>query len=394
MLIEIDAKGESLLGMSPEEFLRDYWQKRPLLIRNAWPNIQPPIEPEDLAGLACEEMALSRLISHDPATDEWNVETGPFPEEKFPDMPDHDWTLLVQDVDKWDGDVAAMRDCFDFLPRWRIDDIMISFAATGGNVGAHVDHYDVFLIQTYGERNWQIDASESMGQGKPNLAFRNDVDIKLLQEFKATHDWVLKPGDMLYLPPEVPHHGVAVNPCLTYSLGMRAPSQADLISDFADDIASRLEEDQRYVDPDLHAAKDPFEIDGESIGRVRVAMKSLFDQDPASFANWFGRFITTYRNPGEIAPMDEQPTVKAIDVALQGGLELSRHPWSSMAWREDGDEAVVFFNGEEIRVSPEEARQLCATSVWNRSNWKALQNKGRDAIATLYARGQYALTEP
>lgn len=394
MLIEIDAKGESLLGMSPEEFLRDYWQKRPLLIRNAWPNIQPPIEPEDLAGLACEEMALSRLISHDPATDEWNVETGPFPEEKFPDMPDHDWTLLVQDVDKWDGDVAAMRDCFDFLPRWRIDDIMISFAATGGNVGAHVDHYDVFLIQTYGERNWQIDASESMGQGKPNLAFRNDVDIKLLQEFKATHDWILKPGDMLYLPPEVPHHGVAVNPCLTYSLGMRAPSQADLISDFADDIASRLEEDQRYVDPDLHAAKDPFEIDGESIGRVRVAMKSLFDQDPASFANWFGRFITTYRNPGEIAPMDEQPTVKAIDVALQGGLELSRHPWSSMAWREDGDEAVVFFNGEEIRVSPEEARQLCATSVWNRSNWKALQNKGRDAIATLYARGQYALTEP
>ena len=394
MLIEIDAKGESLLGMSPEEFLRDYWQKRPLLIRNAWPNIQPPIEPEDLAGLACEEMALSRLISHDPATDEWNVETGPFPEEKFPDMPDHDWTLLVQDVDKWDGDVAAMRDRFDFLPRWRIDDIMISFAATGGNVGAHVDHYDVFLIQTYGERNWQIDASESMGQGKPNLAFRNDVDIKLLQEFKATHDWILKPGDMLYLPPEVPHHGVAVNPCLTYSLGMRAPSQADLISDFADDIASRLDEDQRYVDPDLHAAKDPFEIDGESIERVRVAMKSLFDQDPASFANWFGRFITTYRNPGEIAPMDEQPTVKAIDVALQGGLELSRHPWSSMAWREDGDEAVVFFNGEEIRVSPEEARQICATSVWNRSNWKALQNKGRDAIATLYARGQYALTEP
>ena len=221
--IEIDAAALPPLGMAPAEFLRDYWQKRPLLIRNAFPaftapDFVPPISPEDLAGLACEDTALSRIVAHDRERDHWMLRNGPFPEEMFPDMPDHDWTLLVQDVDKWDADVAALIDRFDFLPRWRIDDIMVSFAAPGGSVGAHVDQYDVFLLQAQGHRRWQIDASEN-----PALDFRNDVDLRLLQRFTPSHDWLVGPGDMLYLPPGVPHHGVAEDACLTYSIGMRAP---------------------------------------------------------------------------------------------------------------------------------------------------------------------------
>jgi 50S ribosomal protein L16 3-hydroxylase len=170
------------------------------------------------------------------------VRHGPFEEELFPQLGDHDWTLLVQDVDKWDADVAALLPAFDFLPRWRIDDIMVSFAATGGSVGAHVDQYDVFLLQAQGHRRWQIDASPN-----PSVEFRHDVELKLLHAFHPTHEWVLGPGDMLYLPPGVPHHGVAEDPCLTFSVGMRAPSTAELLGDFVDTLAA--DADDRCVTP-------------------------------------------------------------------------------------------------------------------------------------------------
>src|ERR671913_1458349 len=178
--LEVAGSATRMLGMTPAEFLRDYWQKRPLLIRNAFPGFVSPIAPEDLAGLACEEAALSRLVAHNRTEDQWLLQHGPFEEALFPQLGDHDWTLLVQDVDKWDADVASLLPAFGFLPRWRIDDIMVSFAATGGSVGAHVDQYDVFLLQAQGHRRWQVDASAAMGKPAPSLEFRNDVDLKLL----------------------------------------------------------------------------------------------------------------------------------------------------------------------------------------------------------------------
>ena len=143
-------------GLTVRQFLRDYWQKRPLLVRNAFPGYVSPVTPEDLAGLACEENALSRIARYDRANDAWTVRNGPFAEEEFPGMPHQDWTLLVQDVDKWDPEIRALLGAFDFLPRWRMDDIMISFAAPGGSVGAHIDRYDVFLLQVHGRRRWRI----------------------------------------------------------------------------------------------------------------------------------------------------------------------------------------------------------------------------------------------
>src|SRR3546814_8903726 len=146
--------------MPAADFLRDYWQKKPLLIRNALPGFVSPIEPEDLAGLACEDAALSRLVRHDRERDAWTVRHGPFREEEFPGLGDRDWTLLVQDVDKWDADIAALLPKFDFLPRWRIADVIVSFAPTGGSDGAHVDQYDVFLLQALGHRSWQVDTRD------------------------------------------------------------------------------------------------------------------------------------------------------------------------------------------------------------------------------------------
>src|SRR5690606_29999247 len=175
---DLEGSARQPLGMPVERFLRDYWQKRPLLIRNAFPGFVSPITPEDLAGLACEEAALSRVVVHHRRGDRWELRYGPFEEAMFPAMPRKDWTLLVQDVDKWDMDVRALLEEFRFLPAWRLDDIMVSFAAPGGSVGAHVDQYDVFLLQAHGHRRWQIDSRP----GAPR-DFRPDVELKLLREF-------------------------------------------------------------------------------------------------------------------------------------------------------------------------------------------------------------------
>src|SRR5690606_18832558 len=159
----------------------------------------------------------------------------------FPKMPDHDWTLLVQDVDKWDADVAALLPHFDFLPRWRIDDVMVSFAALCGSVGAHGDQYDVLLLLVHS--HWRRHYSNCTD---PPVHYRLDTVLRLLQRFDPSHEWVLGPGDMLYLPPGVPHHGVAEDACLTFSVGMRAPSAAELMGDWVDAMISGADDELRY----------------------------------------------------------------------------------------------------------------------------------------------------
>jgi 50S ribosomal protein L16 3-hydroxylase len=388
--IEIDAaNGPHPLGMPPDAFLRDYWQKKPLLIRNAFPGFVSPVEPEDLAGLACEDGVLARLIEHDKPSDAWRVRHGPFAEDDFPGLPDHDWTLLVQDVDKWDADIRALLARFDFLPRWRIDDVMISFAATGGSVGAHVDQYDVFLLQAQGQRRWQIDASPN-----PPLGFRDDVELKLLREFHPTHDWVLNPGDMLYLPPGVPHHGVAENACLTFSVGMRAPAAAELLGDYADTLAADAPDELRYADPDLTLPNDAGEIDDAAMQRVEAALRQLRMDDPDRFGDWFGGFITTYRSAVLPAPDDNPPSREAMERALAEDAALLRHPWSRMAWRRlsraDGG-AHLYAGGNTYPMTVEDARRLAAAEAVDGALYAALEPAGRDAVNALLAAGHYHL---
>ena len=388
---EIVATREHPLGMPAERFLRDYWHKRPLLIRNAFPGFETPVQPEDLAGLACEEGVLARMISLDRASGAWDVRTGPFQEEDFPGLPDHDWTLLVQDVDKWDADVRELLAQFRFLPRWRVDDIMISFAATGGSVGAHVDHYDVFLLQAQGERRWMIDASVALGKPAPDLAFQEDVAIKLLQRFAPTHEWVLSPGDMLYLPPLVPHHGVAENPCLTFSVGMRAPSSAELIADYLDTLVADADEAVRYHDEDLTAPQDPYEIDARAMERVVEALNALRMNDPDRLGDWFGRFITTYRAAGEVvARGDERPRIE-LEWDLAQGASLHRHPASRLAWRRKRRGASLFCSGLALDLPVADARQLAACGQLDQRSWEALSAAGREAAFALYQAGHYAL---
>lgn len=386
-MIELHATSKHPLGMPPAKFLRDYWQKKPLLIRNAFPGFVSPIAPEDLAGLACEEMALSRIVSHDPVRDQWTLRTGPFAEEEFPGMPDHHWTLLVQDVDKWDVDVRQLLQHFSFLPRWRIDDVMVSFAATGGSVGAHVDQYDVFLLQAQGQRRWQIDAGDN-----PPLGFRDDAELKLLRQFTPSHDWVLDPGDMLYLPPGVPHHGVAVNPCLTFSIGMRAPSSAELVSDYLDTLIADADDSLRYHDPDLVPPKDPNEIDAAAMIRAVEALNALRLNDPDKLGDWFGRFITTYRAGGEVMAGGDARSRIEIEWDLQQGALLQRHPFSRLAWRRSGRAASLFCSGLEFTLPVKDAQQLAAAEALDGTAYTNLSDAGRDVVMDLYSQGHYQLS--
>ena len=389
--MEVDASLQPPLGMPADEFLRDYWQKRPLLIRNAFPGFVSPIAPEDLAGLACEEAALSRLIALDRANDQWMVRHGPFEEALFPQLGDHDWTLLVQDVDKWDADVASLLPAFGFLPRWRIDDIMVSFAATGGSVGAHVDQYDVFLLQAQGHRRWQVDASVAMGRSAPSIDFRNDVDLKLLRDFTPTHDWVLGPGDMLYLPPGVPHHGVAEDPCLTFSVGMRAPSAAELLGDFVDTLAADADDALRYADPDLEVPADPNEIDAAAMERVVAALNALRMNDPDRLGDWFARFATLYRAAGEVAPPATIPSRIELEWDLGQGARLVRHPWSRAAWRRAGKGARLFVSGLGFALSARDAQRIAAAAELDGALYTSLSQAGRDAVFALIEAGHYQM---
>ena len=385
-MIEVQASARHFLGMPVARFLRDYWQKKPLLVRQAFPDFVSPIEPEDLAGLACEDAALSRIVEHDRRHDRWTLRTGPFAEDDFPGMPDHDWTLLVQDVDKWDADVRALLDRFDFLPRWRIDDIMVSFAATGGSVGAHIDQYDVFLLQAQGLRRWQIDAGTA-----PPTAFRDDVELKLLRAFSPTHDWVLAPGDMLYLPPGVPHHGVAETACLTFSLGTRAPSSAELIGDWLDTLLADADENIRYRDPDLSPPKDPYEIDAGAMVRVVEALNALRMRDPDRLGDWFGRFITHYRSVEVSGGEPARPRIEVEFDLQQRGATLERHPFTRMAWRSAKRGGRLFVSGQDHAMPVHDAKRLAAAERIDGALYAALSQQGRDAVFELHEAGHYVL---
>jgi 50S ribosomal protein L16 3-hydroxylase len=415
--IEVRARARQPLGMPPARFLRDYWQKRPLLIRAAFPDFRNPVEPDDLAGLACEELVLSRIVIEERcastktdsrvrgndgqeqrSTDSrWTLRNGPFAERDFAKLPKSHWTLLVQDVDKWDADAAALLAQFDFLPSWRVDDVMISYAEDGGSVGAHIDQYDVFLLQGLGRRRWQISTDPAASK-----EFRADAELKLLREFTPTHEWILESGDMLYLPPGISHHGVALGPCMTYSIGMRAPSQAELIGDFIDHLVEAMPEEARYVDADLAPARSAGEIDETTIARVTRAMPWLRvgateEPDAASIPasalrGWFGGFITRYRSAHAVAPNPRPLTDAAFARALKQNLRVQRNPWSRCAWMRAGRGAMLFVAGDSHTCSLRFAQAFCANVDFPVS--AAVNGKDRCVLRALIDAGHLALVRP
>jgi len=372
------------LGRSVDEFLRDFWQKKPLLIRQALPNFQSTVTPAELAGLACEPYAEARIIQGQGK--QFTVAQGPFAESYFQALPEKNWTLLVQSVDKWDQDVAALRSYFSFLPRWRIEDIMISYAVKGGSVGAHVDQYDVFLLQAAGSRRWQIDSG---GQSCAERRYVGRSPVKLLQRFDATDSFDLVPGDMLYLPPGVGHHGVALDDdCMTYSIGLRAPSLTEMLMDFAAERAEALPDSLRYADPDLQPRDDPNAIVAGDVARARALMQQALALDSDDFARWFGRFITRYRS--ETLPRKRLKKPAPLEAFAQSG-KLSRSRLridSRYRWAYAGE--GIYVGGTHISLSEKTSSKLLSTGL-AQDDWRSLLDSERAVLTKLYALGALSL---
>ncbi|MGB8717050.1 MAG: cupin domain-containing protein [Rhodanobacteraceae bacterium] len=354
--IEVNGSPELPLGMPVADFLRHYWQKHPLLVRSAFPDFSLPLQPEDLAGLACEETALSRLVRHNRQANAWELRHGPFDDDDFAALPEHDWTLLVEDVDKWDADVALLLDTFGFMPLWRIDDIMVSYAVAGGGVGAHIDQYDVFLLQGMGRRRWAIDMDTVASR-----EYRSDTELRLLKTFSPSHEWVLQAGDLLYLPPGIAHDGVAEEACMTFSIGMRAPAVSEMLVDCAEYRAERMPESLRYTDADLtSAADDPGQIDPLTLDRLADTLGPMaHDMSRDALGLWFGSFITRYRSAQLPAAPEQQISTAQVHKALQNGAMLLRHPWTRLAWLPRGRSATLFASGDSMPCPANLANLLC-----------------------------------
>lgn len=320
-----------LLGnRSAQRFLSDYWQRRPLLVRQALATL-PPLEADELAGLACEDAVESRIITGSDASGRWTLRHGPFDESDFAALGERDWTLLVQAVDHYLDQVAAIKEHFAFLPAWRLDDIMVSFAAPGGSVGPHFDQYDVFLIQGPGRRRWRL--SGPCTADSPLLAH---PDLRLLADFDTREEYVLEPGDMLYLPPGWGHWGVAEEACLTYSVGFRAPSHSEIISHYCDAVLARWQGEERFRDRDLEPACNRGLIDPAIADQLQAVVARLLD--PGQLLDWFGRFMTEPKYElVEDAPADTPPPDHG---ALQLGLSCRA------AYRDDGGRCLLYIDGE------------------------------------------------
>ncbi|MEZ5672242.1 MAG: cupin domain-containing protein [Thiotrichaceae bacterium] len=272
----------SLGNLTPAQFLADYWQKQPLLIRQAIPDFTSPISPDELAGLACESQVESRLIMERGGQHPWQVRHGPFTEQDFTQLPETYWTLLVQEVDRHVPEIADLIDKFSFIPSWRIDDLMISYAVPQGSVGPHTDSYDVFLLQAHGTRRWQI--SSQQGELLP------DLELKILREFTPEQEWILSPADMLYLP-GVAHYGVALDECMTYSIGFLASVIPICYKISSVSHSINLMKIKRYTDPNLqlqtHLVKSV-----PNAGKIKNIIHSL-PVDESLIQQWFGRFCDT-----------------------------------------------------------------------------------------------------
>ncbi len=270
-------------GLSVKEFLRDYWQKKPLLIRQAVPGFKGLLDPQQLIGLACLDDVQARLVTYQ--RNKWALRHEPFEPEDFEGLSKKGkWSVLVQGVNHFMPEAVELTKKFNFIPHARLDDLMVSYAPKGGGVGPHFDAYDVFLLQGLGHRRWQISTQKdrTLIEGAP---------LRLLQNFKVEQEWVLEAGDMLYLPPHCAHNGIAEDDCMTYSIGFRTPAYQELAEQFLVYLQDRIEIDGMYADPDLKPQKHPAEISDDMLQQVGRAIRKV-QWDEEDVANFLGSYLS------------------------------------------------------------------------------------------------------
>ena len=351
-----------LNNLTPSQFLAEYWQKKPLLIRNAIPNFEGLLSPDELAGLACEDDVQSRIVEYKKG--KWHASHGPFDDADFAKLPekptkDHNWTLLVQSVNHYLPEATALLQQFDFIPHARLDDLMVSYAPDGGGVGPHFDSYDVFLLQGQGKRLWRISEQS-------DLSLIEGAPLRILKNFDTVQEWLLEAGDMLYLPPHLAHWGIAVSDkkpdgsvdCMTYSIGFRAPKNQELATEFLGFMQDRLNQDKLildgiYQDADLTLQNHPAEISREMISKVSANLQKIKWSDDV-VAEFLGTYLSDPK-ADVVFDSHKKITMRVFNEKLSKyGIALDLK--SQMLFFDDN----FFMNGEIVKFSDESAIVLKA----------------------------------
>ncbi|KTD66018.1 cupin [Legionella santicrucis] len=334
----------NLQQISLKTFLSDYWQKRPLVIRKALPEFTHPLSPDELAGLALEEDVESRLVFETPNEKPyWHLKRGPFSESDFSTLPPTHWTLLVQGVDRLIPEVYALLDHFNFIPQWRIDDIMISYAVLHGSVGPHYDNYDVFLYQAKGKREWSLTT-----KGCNNQNYMKDLELRIMNQFDIEERFILEEGDMLYLPPHVGHYGISLSDeCMTYSFGYRSYQGQELLESFSDYLSEKGSFKNLYQDPDWSNLQNTSEIMPSAWLNAQKLLQQLIN-DEKTMQSWFGCFATRLDQQAELqlpVPLEED---ELIDLSgfmkeIKAGLNLIRDASCRFAYQNQNEQSEYQF---------------------------------------------------
>ncbi len=343
-------------GLTPAEFLSEYWHKKPLLIKNAIPNFTGLLSPEELAGLACEDEVQSRIVEE--INGQWHASHGPFDDEDFarlPDKPDpkHRWTLLVQTVNHYLPEASQLLQQFDFIPHARLDDLMVSYAPDGGGVGPHFDSYDVFLLQGQGKRLWRV--SE-----QTDLELIEGAPLRILKNFDTVQEWLLEAGDMLYLPPQLAHWGIAVSDgkidCMTYSIGFRAPKNQELATEFLGYMQDKLNQDQltisgMYEDADLSLQEHAAEISADMVSKVADILRKI-QWSNNDVADFLGSYLSEPKPDVVFDPNKKTSLTNFSKNLAKYGIALDLK--SQMLFSGN----TFYLNGEAVTFSGESANML------------------------------------
>ena len=323
-------------------FMKRHWQRKPLLVRAAFPRFEDPLSPREILGFAGSPDVQSRLVRRRGAR--WSLEHGPFAAAKFRNLPKRDWTVLVQDTNHLSPAADRLLRRFDFIPHARIDDVMVSYAVPGGSVGPHVDSYDVFLLQGRGRRRWQVSRQR-------DHAFVPGLPLKILARFEPDEEWVLEAGDMLYLPPGVAHYGVAETECLTWSIGFRAPTDVELARSLLDAHHDDLDLAGQYGDPGAHATRHPGEIPARMLARA-ADVAARIRWTPSRLREYAGRFLTEPKAHVFFEP-PARPLARDAFSRRAAREGLSLDPRARLAF----SGTIFFMNGETAAV-PAAARPV------------------------------------
>jgi len=331
--------------LTPSSFLTGWWQKKPLRMPRGFPGFSSPVSPADLVEVSKTRKTVSRLVIEKEGDYPWQVRFNPLSDRIYSKLPETHWTVLVQEMNRLNADTDRILDAFSFIPGWRLDDIMVSYAVPGGSVGPHTDQYDVFLIQGMGRRKWHYSAKPPVKEN-----WIPDMDIKLLANPEFDEEWIMEPGDILYLPPGVVHHGVALDHCLTFSIGFRTPA----IGDFFAELAGRISE---FPASELRL-KDPEPEKWNSAGYIRQTDFEAFSAMMTRFADseevkkWYGEWLTRQKRAGS----RHGENLKLSD--LEKETAIRRAPGVRMAWAGSGLESWFFADGKAWDLSTEVSRFL------------------------------------